>query len=137
MTLSSSTGSIGLTLDQLRASYQSHPYHLTAESPWPILTAGAVLSMLSSAALWFNSLDGSGTLLCLGLASTTLAMTLWWADVTKEGTMLGAHTRIVQHCLSMGVSLFIVPEACFFMSIFWASTAALLNLINPVEHTTC
>jgi cytochrome c oxidase subunit 3 len=104
----------------LRPSFQFHPHHLTLESPWPILTAGAILAMLSSAALWFNSLDGSGTMLILGLLSTTTAMTLWWADVVKEGTHLGHHTKIVQQSLSLGVTLFIVTEAFFFLSIFWA-----------------
>lgn len=104
----------------LRSSYQSHPHHLTLESPWPILTSGAVLAMLSSAALYFNSLEGSGVLLSLGLLSTATAMTLWWADCVKEGTYLGHHTKVVQHSLSLGVSLFIVTEACFFLSIFWA-----------------
>lgn len=105
---------------QIRSSYQSHPYHLTLESPWPILTSGAILSILSSAALWFNSLINSEIFLAIGVISTIFAMSLWFSDVTKEGTYLGTHTRVVQHCLSMGVSLFIVTETFFFVSIFWA-----------------
>jgi len=108
------------SVERMRVSYPSHPYHLTLESPWPLLTSGAVLSMLSSAALWFNGLEYSGTLLSLGIVSTTTAIALWFSDVTTEGSFLGLHTRIVQHCLSMGVSLFIVTEAFFFLSIFWA-----------------
>jgi cytochrome c oxidase subunit 3 len=103
-----------------QSSFQSHPHHLTLESPWPILTSGAVLAMLSSSALYFNSLQGAGTLLVLGLISTTSAMTLWWGDCVTEGTYLGHHTKIVQHSLSLGVSLFIVTEACAFLSAFWA-----------------
>lgn len=107
-------------LTGLRTSWQAHPHHLTAESPWPLLTSGAILAMLSSAALWFNGIEASGTLLLLGFASTTSAMVLWFSDVTTEGVYLGKHTRVVQHCLGMGVSLFIVTEAFFFLSIFWA-----------------
>jgi cytochrome c oxidase subunit 3 len=111
---------IKAALLELRSSYQSHPHHLCNESPWPILTSGAVLAMLSSAALWFNGLDGTGVSLALGLISTTAAMTLWWADCVTEGTHMGHHTKAVQHCLTLGVTLFIVTEACFFLSIFWA-----------------
>jgi cytochrome c oxidase subunit 3 len=119
MSISNSIETRSLLLS-IRPEYQSHPHHLTLESPWPILTSGAILAMLSSAALWFNSLEGAGTWLILGLISTATAMTLWWADCITEGTYLGHHTKVVQHSLSLGVSLFIVTEACFFVSIFWA-----------------
>jgi len=76
--------------------------------------------MLSSAALWFNGLQYSGTFLILGMLSTLTAMILWWADCVKEGTYLGHHTKVVQQNLAMGVALFIVTEAALFVSIFWA-----------------
>jgi cytochrome c oxidase subunit 3 len=76
--------------------------------------------MLSSAALWFNSVEHAGTLLLLGMASVVSAACLWFKDVVTEATHLGLHTRIVQQCLSLGVSLFIVTEAMLFMSVFWA-----------------
>lgn len=104
----------------LRSYFQAHPFHLCLESPWPILTSGAVLAMLSSAALWFNSIEDTGYSLILGLISTTTAMALWWADCIKEGTHMGHHTKAVQECLTLGVTLFIVTEACFFLSVFWA-----------------
>jgi cytochrome c oxidase subunit 3 len=49
-----------------------------------------------------------------------LSMTLWWRDVISEGTYLGNHTLAVQRGLNMGVALFIVSEALFFLAIFWA-----------------
>ena len=115
-----SNTNISKDLLSLRPSFQFHPHHITIESPWPILTSGAILAMLSSAALWFNSLEGSGTMLILGVLSTSTAMALWWADVVKEGTHMGHHTKIVQQSLSLGVTLFIVTEGFFFISIFWA-----------------
>jgi len=117
----------------MRQINQTHPYHLTLESPWPILTSGAVLSILSSAALWFNSLDGAGTWLILGILSTTTAIALWWSDCITEGTYLGHHTKVVQQGLSIGVSLFIVTEACFFLSIFWAFKWALIKIILKIK----
>ena len=107
-------------LRTLQAASQFHPHHLTANSPWPILTANAVLAMLIGAVLWFNGIAYGGTLLALGLTTTTTAFILWFKDVTTEGTLLGLHTKVVQHGLSMGVGLFIVTEAFFFLSIFWA-----------------
>lgn len=111
---------VATALLQLRSRFQAHPYHMTLESPWPILTSAAVLSMLSSAAMWFNSLASTGTLLVLGLASTVSAMCLWWADVVKEGTLMGHHTKPVAASHSLGVSLFIVTELMVFVSVFWA-----------------
>jgi cytochrome c oxidase subunit 3 len=93
---------------------------MTAASPWPLLSSASVLAMLSSAALWFNGVDYAGTLLLLGMASVVSSALLWFKDVVTEGTHLGLHTRIVQQCLSLGVSLFIVTEAMLFMSVFWA-----------------
>ena len=47
-------------------------------------------------------------------------MFLWFRDVISEGTYLGNHTLAVQRGLNMGVALFIVSEALFFLAIFWA-----------------
>lgn len=97
-----------------------HPFHITAASPWPLLVASAVFAILSSAALWFNGINYAGILLLLNMASVISGASLWFKDVITEGTHLGLHTRIVQQCLSLGVSLFIVTEAILFLSVFWA-----------------
>jgi cytochrome c oxidase subunit 3 len=47
-----------------------------------------------------------------------MSMSLWFRDVISEGTYLGNHTLAVQKGLSMGVALFIVSEALFFLAIF-------------------
>ena len=47
-------------------------------------------------------------------------MTLWFRDIISEGTYLGNHTLAVQKGLNLGVILFIVSEALFFVAIFWA-----------------
>jgi cytochrome c oxidase subunit 3 len=58
--------------------------------------------------------------LFLSLAFVTLiySMSLWWKDVISESTFLGNHTLAVQRGLNMGVALFIVSEALFFLAIF-------------------
>jgi cytochrome c oxidase subunit 3 len=45
-------------------------------------------------------------------------MSLWFRDITAEGTYLGNHTSAVKKGLNLGVGLFIVSEALFFMAIF-------------------
>lgn len=56
----------------------------------------------------------------LALITLIYSMILWWRDVISEGTYLGNHTLAVQRGLNMGVALFIVSEALFFLAIFWA-----------------
>lgn len=48
------------------------------------------------------------------------SMSLWFRDIISEATYLGNHTSAVQRGLNMGVGLFIVSEALFFLAIFWA-----------------
>ena len=48
------------------------------------------------------------------------SMFFWFRDIISEGTYLGNHTLAVQRGLNMGVALFIVSEALFFLAIFWA-----------------
>jgi cytochrome c oxidase subunit 3 len=103
-----------------RYQFQAFPFHLVESSPWPILTSNAVLSMMIGAVLYFNGIAYGRELLTLGFLATLFAFILWFRDVTTEGTYLGDHTLIVQKGLTMGVSLFIVTEVFFFVSIFWA-----------------
>jgi len=46
------------------------------------------------------------------------SMSFWFRDVIVESTYLGDHTLAVQKGLNMGVMLFILSEALFFMAIF-------------------
>ena len=108
------------TLTMSRFNFQAYPFHLVELSPWPILTANAVLSMMIGAVLYFNGIAHGSTLVTLGFLATLFAFILWFRDVTTEGTYLGDHTLIVQKGLTIGVSLFIVTEVFFFISIFWA-----------------
>ena len=58
--------------------------------------------------------------LAFAFLNLILSMSLWFRDVISEGTYLGNHTLAVQRGLNMGVALFIVSEALFFLGIFWA-----------------
>lgn len=106
------------TLPSARFAY--HPYHLTALSPWPVMTAMSVFGMLASLALWFNLVQGAGVGLSLGVIGVLATLTAWFTDVSREASLLGLHTKVVQQAHVMGVGLFITTEAMFFMSVFWA-----------------
>jgi len=58
--------------------------------------------------------------LIFGLFVLILSMSLWFRDIISEGTYLGNHTLAVQKGINMGVALFIISEALFFLGIFWA-----------------
>ncbi len=105
-------------IDDIKVNYPSHPYHLTQLSPWPIVTSTSVFAILAGMAIWFNSIDGAGVAVLMGIASLLGAVTLWFTDVSNEGTLLGLHTRIVQHAHTIGFALFVTTEAIFFVSIF-------------------
>jgi cytochrome c oxidase subunit 3 len=56
--------------------------------------------------------------LMFGLTILILSMSLWFRDIISEGTYLGNHTLAVQKGINMGVALFIISEALFFLGIF-------------------
>jgi cytochrome c oxidase subunit 3 len=58
--------------------------------------------------------------LTLAFILVVSSMSFWFRDVISEATYLGNHTLAVQRGLNMGVALFIVSEALFFLAIFWA-----------------
>jgi cytochrome c oxidase subunit 3 len=89
-------------------------------SPWPILTSFALLTLTSSAVMYFHGIENGGISLCLGFITTVAGMYFWWNNITTEATYQGHHTAAVQKGLHTGVLLFIVSEVFFFISIFWA-----------------
>jgi cytochrome c oxidase subunit 3 len=103
-----------------RSLFQAHPFHLVSPSPWPILTCISLFTLTTSGVLTMHSFNGAGYFLGLAFVSLILSMSYWWRDVISEGTYLGNHTLAVQKGLNMGVALFIVSEALFFLAIFWA-----------------
>jgi cytochrome c oxidase subunit 3 len=103
-----------------RSNFQAHPYHLVSPSPWPLNTSLSLLTVTLSAVLAFQSFSYGINNLIVALITLILSMSLWFRDVISEGTYLGNHTLAVQKGLNMGVALFIVSEALFFLAIFWA-----------------
>jgi len=104
----------------IRSNFQAHPFHLVSPSPWPIFTSIALLTLTTAGVLTIHGFSDAGYFLTLGFVSLIASMTFWFRDVISEGTYLGDHTSAVQRGITMGVGLFIVSEALFFLAIFWA-----------------
>lgn len=103
-----------------RSNFQAHPFHLVSPSPWPLYTSISLLTLTTSAVCSFHLFDNATHFLTLGLICVVCSMSFWFRDIISEGTYLGNHTLAVQRGINMGVALFIVSEALFFLAIFWA-----------------
>ncbi len=108
------------TLGVERYKFQSFPFHLVEQSPWPILTSFTVFLMACSAVLYFHGFSLGGDLLLLGFILTASCFVFWFKDIIIEGTYLGCHTNQVQSGIFLGFILFLISEIMVFFSIFWA-----------------
>ena len=103
-----------------RSTFQAHPFHLVSPSPWPIYTCISLLTLTTSGVLSMHGFSHAEYFLTLAFVLVISSMSFWFRDVISEATYLGNHTLAVQRGLNMGVALFIVSEALFFLAIFWA-----------------
>nr|YP_010889912.1 cytochrome c oxidase subunit III [Austromenopon paululum]WJJ69873.1 cytochrome c oxidase subunit 3 [Austromenopon paululum] len=95
-------------------------YHLVDFSPWPLLTALAILMGVTNVILELSlgslNLETSSFM----LAFFCLCLWGWLRDIVSEGLYQGAHTLKVQSTLKLGMVLFIFSEVLFFFAFFWA-----------------
>jgi len=103
----------------IRSNFQAHPFHLVSPSPWPIYTSFSLLALTTSGVLTMHGYADAGYFLMLAFVLVVSSMSFWFRDIISEATYLGNHTLAVQRGLNMGVALFIVSEALFFLAIFW------------------
>lgn len=104
----------------IRSKFQAHPFHLVSPSPWPVYASINLLSLTTGGVLTMHGFLSGYIFFFCALISVPYAMGLWFRDIISEATYLGNHTLSVQRGLNMGVALFIVSEALFFLAIFWA-----------------
>jgi cytochrome c oxidase subunit 3 len=104
----------------IRSHYQDHPFHLVSPSPWPFYTSGTLLALTCNAALSMHNFVNSYITVYIAIFMVIISMSLWFRDIITESTFLGDHTLAVQKGINLGVILFIVSEALFFVAIFWA-----------------
>jgi heme/copper-type cytochrome/quinol oxidase subunit 3 len=102
-----------------------HPYHLVDPSPWPLLTSLCTLMLTIGAVLYFHQYAAAGTVLVFAIVSLVYTVSLWWRDVMRE-SRLNCHTAKVKKGLHLGMLLFIVTEAMFFVGMLWAFLHAAL-----------
>nr|YP_009370187.1 cytochrome c oxidase subunit III [Bryoria tenuis]ARO90291.1 cytochrome c oxidase subunit III [Bryoria tenuis] len=103
----------------VRSNFQAHPFHLVSPSPWPIFTCISLLALTTSGVLTMHGFSLAQDFLYMALLLVIFSMSFWFRDIISEATYLGNHTLAVQRGLNMGVALFIVSEALFFLAIFW------------------
>ena len=106
--------------NQTRSIFQAHPFHLVSPSPWPIYSSISLLTLTTSGVLSMHGFSHAEYFSTLAFLLVISSMSFWFRDVISEATYLGNHTLAVQRGLNMGVALFIVSEALFFLAIFWA-----------------
>lgn len=104
----------------VRSHFQDHPFHLVSPSPWPSYTSISLLSLTTATALSMHNFSNCYYLLYMSAFLVVTSMAFWFRDIITEGSFLGNHTLAVQKGLNLGIILFIVSEALFFMAIFWA-----------------
>lgn len=97
-----------------------HPFHIVDPSPWPFMLSVALFNLTMGTVMYLHRYNYGRFFMLFGLVFTLTIMGLWWRDVVREATFLGAHTKKVVQGIRMGIVLFIISEAMFFFSIFWA-----------------
>jgi cytochrome c oxidase subunit 3 len=105
----------------------THPYHLVALSPWPIVGSFSLLLLAVGAVLLMHGNHFGYVALPCGLVAVISLMAVWWRDVIKEARVDHAHTAAVQMGLRIGMALFILSEVMFFFAFFWSFFKAALS----------
>lgn len=93
-------------------------FHTVSPSPWPFLMSCSVFTTAVGFVLFCHK--NVPYLLFMGLSSIGGVFTLWCMCVVREATYQGAHTLRIVYTLKFGFFLFVVSEAMFFSSFFWA-----------------
>nr|QUG10622.1 cytochrome c oxidase subunit 3 [Hydroides norvegica] len=94
------------------------PWPRYLPSLWPICSAFAVGQVLLSLCLWFH--EATIYLFAFSFLVGLLCAMGWVRELIVEGTFLGMYTSHTHKSLKCAMILFIVSEAMFFFSFFWA-----------------
>ena len=84
------------------------------------MTSLSLLTLTFSGVLTMHRFPSITIVFFLAFLLVVFSMSFWFRDIISEGTYLGNHTLAVQRGLNMGVGLFIISEALFFLGIFWS-----------------
>nr|YP_010393159.1 cytochrome c oxidase subunit III [Nototeredo knoxi]UPX89285.1 cytochrome c oxidase subunit 3 [Nototeredo knoxi] len=93
-------------------------YPVINNSPWPVLVGLSAFCLAGGIAIWAHG-DGLYGVFA-ALLSLVVGLSGWWSDVISEATYKGMHTSLVLRNERIAIFLFILSEAFFFVSFFWA-----------------
>ena len=102
-----------------KKNYQNHPFHLVFPSPWPFYSSLSLLSLTLNGVLIIQDFIGITFFVLLSFILLFITMIFWFKDIITESSYLGNHTSGVRKGLNVGIGLFIISEALFFLAIFW------------------
>lgn len=120
---------------KLKNKKQKHLYHIVSISPWPLLGAFSTFLFVISLAMYFHQFKFGFILVLFSFFLILITMQRWWADVIKEATWAGYHTKLIQKGLKIGIILFIISEIMFFFAFFWAFFHSSLAPITQIGST--
>lgn len=101
-----------------RYNWQGFAAHIVGVSPWPIIMSFSVIGLIGGGVFYMHGLSYGLELILIGFLLVLIVFTIWFREVTIEGTHLGHHTRLVQKGIITGFGLFVISEGFFFLSIF-------------------
>lgn len=99
-------------------SKKNHSYHIVDMSPWPILSAIALLVVVGGGVMAIHKKFGGDIIFILGITLIMLCLWRWCRDIVNEGLVGQHHSKQVQHGLRIGMMLFILSETILFLVFF-------------------
>nr|WIL10229.1 cytochrome c oxidase subunit III [Stenocladius sp. 2 XYG-2023a] len=97
---------------------KNHSFHLVDISPWPILMAMSIMTMMMGTIKWFSMYNNK--IMMIGMLNMSMITFQWWRDINRESTFQGLHTFMVTMGMRLGMMLFITSEILLFFSLFWS-----------------
>lgn len=94
-------------------------YYLPNPSPWPLIAAVSVFTLVTGVALWINNVGVGFTIAMIGLACVLFMMFGWWRAVINE-SVGGNYNSEVDLSFRMTMGWFIFSEVMFFCAFFGA-----------------
>lgn len=96
---------------------KNYGYHILDNSPWVIYTTISIISIMIGNILYMNRY--SSNIIYISIISIIINIIGWWEEVIKEGSIKGEHTLKVQEGIMKGFILFVISEACIFITLFY------------------
>jgi len=104
--------------EQLKVHKKGHGFHLVHSSPWPLLLASSLFTVVLELVAQIHEYERSKMFLLFNFLLFLVIVMRWCSDVTVEASYEGRHTSVVQKGLKKGFFLFILSEVMFFGALF-------------------